>query len=46
MASITKLTVEDFENLPGELAHNHELVDGERCGVGEVWMVVPESREV
>ncbi|MDQ6700458.1 MAG: Uma2 family endonuclease [Acidobacteriota bacterium] len=29
MATITGLTIEDFEKLPDELADNHELVDGE-----------------
>ncbi|SPF32029.1 conserved hypothetical protein [Candidatus Sulfopaludibacter sp. SbA4] len=29
MATITGLTIEDFENLPDVLARNHELVDGE-----------------
>ena len=28
MATITGLTIEDFEKLPHELAHNHELIDG------------------
>ena len=29
MASVTRLTIEDFERLPQELAKNHELIDGE-----------------
>jgi Uma2 family endonuclease len=29
MASVTGLTIDDFENLPDALALNHELVDGE-----------------
>ncbi len=38
MATITGLTIEDFEKLPDELAHNHELVDGELIDVsGNVW---------
>src|SRR5258707_15424809 len=28
MASVTGLTIEDFEKLPAALARNHELVDG------------------
>jgi len=30
---MTGLTIEDFENLPDERAHNHELVDGELVDV-------------
>lgn len=33
MASITHLTIEDFEKLPDELAKNRELVDGELVDV-------------
>lgn len=33
MAVLTELTIEDFENLPDALAHNHELVDGELVDV-------------
>ena len=33
MARITGLTIEDFEQLPEALAHNHELVDGELVDV-------------
>lgn len=33
MATITGLTIEDFEKLPDALAHNHELVDGELIDV-------------
>jgi Uma2 family endonuclease len=33
MATITGLTIEDFEQLPDALAHNHELVDGELVDV-------------
>ncbi len=33
MATIAGLTIEDFEKLPDELAHNHELVDGELIDV-------------
>jgi len=33
MATISGLTIEDFEQLPDELAHNHELVDGELIDV-------------
>jgi hypothetical protein len=33
MAVETSLTIEDFETLPGALAHNHELVDGELIDV-------------
>ena len=33
MATITGLKIEDFEKLPDELAHNHELVDGELIDV-------------
>ncbi len=33
MASVTGLTIEDFEKLPAALAHNHELVDGELVDV-------------
>jgi Uma2 family endonuclease len=33
MASITGLTIEDFESLPAALARNHELVDGELVDV-------------
>ena len=33
MASITGLTIEDFESLPAALAKNHELVDGELVDV-------------
>lgn len=33
MASITRLTIDDFEKLPDELARNHELVDGELVDV-------------
>ena len=29
MASVTGLTIDDFEKLPDALALNHELVDGE-----------------
>ena len=29
MASVTRLTIDDFERLPQEQAKNHELVDGE-----------------
>jgi hypothetical protein len=29
MASVTRLTIDDFERLPAEQAKNHELVDGE-----------------
>jgi Uma2 family endonuclease len=28
-APVSPLTIDDFERLPDELAHNHELVDGE-----------------
>jgi Uma2 family endonuclease len=30
----TRLTIDDFERLPDELAENHELVDGELVDVG------------
>jgi Uma2 family endonuclease len=33
VAATTRLTIEDFERLPAELAHNHELVDGELVDV-------------
>src|SRR5690349_4119431 len=33
MAVLTELTIEDFENLPDALAHNHELVNGELVDV-------------
>lgn len=33
MASVTGLTIEDFEKLPDALALNHELVDGELVDV-------------
>jgi len=33
MASITSLTIEDFEKLPDEQVRNHELVDGELVDV-------------
>ena len=33
MAATTRFTIEDFERLPDELAHNHELVDGELVDV-------------
>jgi Uma2 family endonuclease len=33
MATITGLTIEDFEQLPESLARNHELVDGELVDV-------------
>jgi Uma2 family endonuclease len=33
MAVLTELTIEDFEQLPAALAHNHELVDGELVDV-------------
>src|ERR1700680_3529508 len=33
MASVTGLTIEDFEKLPAALARNHELVDGELVDV-------------
>jgi Uma2 family endonuclease len=33
MATITGLTIEDFEQLPDALAHNHELVNGELVDV-------------
>jgi Uma2 family endonuclease len=34
MATITtRLTIDDFEQLPEELAHNHELIDGELIDV-------------
>jgi Uma2 family endonuclease len=29
MASVTRLTIDDFERLPHEQAKNHELIDGE-----------------
>ena len=29
MASVTGITIDDFEKLPDALALNHELVDGE-----------------
>lgn len=29
MASVTRLTIDDFERLPAEQAKNHELIDGE-----------------
>jgi Uma2 family endonuclease len=28
MASVTRLTIDDFERLPAEEAKNHELIDG------------------
>lgn len=31
--ALSGLTIEDFENLPDEIAHNHELVDGELIDV-------------
>jgi Uma2 family endonuclease len=33
MASATGITIEEFEQLPDALAHNHELVDGELVDV-------------
>ena len=33
MASVTRLTIDDFERLPQEQAKNHELVDGELVDV-------------
>ena len=33
MASTTKLTIDDYEALPDELAVGHELVDGELVDV-------------
>jgi Uma2 family endonuclease len=33
MSIVTGLTIEDFEQLPDALAHNHELVDGELVDV-------------
>jgi Uma2 family endonuclease len=33
MATVTGLTIEDFEQLPDALAHNHELIDGELVDV-------------
>lgn len=33
MSAVSPLTIEDFERLPDELAHNHELVDGELVDV-------------
>jgi Uma2 family endonuclease len=33
MASITGLTIEDFESLPAALARNNELVDGKLVDV-------------
>jgi Uma2 family endonuclease len=33
MQLVSPLTIEDFENLPDELAHYHELVDGELVDV-------------
>jgi hypothetical protein len=33
MAVLAELTIEDFEQLPIALAHNHELVDGELADV-------------
>ena len=33
VAATTRFTIEDFERLPDELAHNHELVDGELVDV-------------
>jgi Uma2 family endonuclease len=33
MSAVSPLTIEDFERLPAELAHNHELVDGELVDV-------------
>src|SRR6266496_1964631 len=33
MATVTGLTIEEFEQLPDALAHNHELVDGELVDV-------------
>jgi Uma2 family endonuclease len=33
MASATGITIEEFEQLPAALAHNHELVDGELIDV-------------
>jgi Uma2 family endonuclease len=33
MQLVSPLTIDDFERLPSELAHNHELVDGELVDV-------------
>jgi Uma2 family endonuclease len=33
MQLVSPLTIDDFERLPDELAHNHELVDGELVDV-------------
>jgi Uma2 family endonuclease len=33
MASVTRLTIDDFERLPAEQAKNHELIDGELVDV-------------
>jgi Uma2 family endonuclease len=33
MAAVTGLTIDDFEQLPDDLARNHELVDGELVDV-------------
>jgi len=33
MQLVSPLTIDDFERLPAELAHNHELVDGELVDV-------------
>jgi hypothetical protein len=33
MAIATGITIEEFEQLPAALAHNHELVDGELVDV-------------
>ena len=33
MASVTRLTIDDFERLPDEMAENRELVDGELVDV-------------
>lgn len=33
MATVTGLTIDDFERLPDDLARNHELVDGELVDV-------------
>jgi Uma2 family endonuclease len=39
MASVTGLTIDDFEKLPDALALNHELVDGELVEVsGNTWI--------
>ncbi|HEV3331975.1 MAG TPA: hypothetical protein VG096_13380 [Bryobacteraceae bacterium] len=36
MASVTGLTIDDFERLPQEQAKNHELVDGELVDVSGI----------